>query len=143
MAVLTINRDAVLRTARLDATEASDADAIIVDRQGGIETDLDPVLLHSPVYMPILLLGVTELLAAELLSTCYRGAGESEAFQVGGDVLSARIDHGVALKATAEARLAPFRRRATLAAAPTTEPSMSGTTQAALFGPSEAYRVQG
>jgi hypothetical protein len=148
--ILTIDRNAVLRAAALDTavvSNQSEATALIADKQAGIETQLSTAALATapgdPALAALLTLGVTELLAAELLAQRARAVGASEAITAGGVVISHVPAHGPALRQVALERLRPYLRRALPAvtrAAVGSPGGLSLESQEAMFGIPESDR---
>ena len=148
--ILTIDRAAVLRAAALSASEAGnqvEADALIGDKQAGIEAQLSPAALSAApgdgALRALLTLGVTELLAAELLEQRARAVGASEAITAGGVVIAHVPAHGPALRQVALDRLRPYLRRALPAITRTAAGFPGGLSlesQEAMFGTSESDR---
>lgn len=141
--VLTIGRDRVLRTARLDTANSqnqADGDAVIADEQEAIEATLNPGALADTSLTAVLVVGVAKLLAAELLEQIGREEGRSGTFQGLGITVASVPDHAARLRTEARVALAPYARRASPCGVPSGASPAGRAAQERALGKAEMER---
>ena|GEM_PF-6257472 len=108
---LSISASLIAGLARLDLGDTQHSDDVDfgLTLQPGYEASIQPEHLVDSAVIPLLVLNIGKLIAADVLSLRRREEGAAAAFQGAGLLLSAEPDHGPQLRAEADAALAPYR----------------------------------
>ena len=108
---LSISSSLIAGLARLDLGDTQHSDDVDfgLTLQPGYEASIQPEHLVDSAVIPLLVLNIGKLIAADVLSLRRREEGAAAAFQGAGLLLSAEPDHGPQLRAEADAALAPYR----------------------------------
>ena len=110
-----VKRKCMLASA--DTTYDASIAALIAEMQPAVEYTLDDDTLGDTAnagLQAVLRLGVLELIAAEFLAQRFREAGYAEEVQIGGIRLGQVWERGKVLSEQGSARLAPFRKAASM-----------------------------